>query len=431
MSGVSYFIKGIGFILRAILLTPLRLIYRWLLSSVLSRVYLSVYFPIKRRLVERFGFSKKTIWYPFLTKYVIHVLILVIAVSVLVHSIETRTVSAEEFGNDSLITKLLGGESDVLITETAEDILLAPSNYQDQRGLVGNPMAVSEGTDAESEDEEDQTLAFAQGGGSILKPNIPTTDVGDRAREQVEYYVVQAGDTVSTIAEQFDVSTNTILWENKLGESDYIKPGDKLTVLPMSGVSHQVKKDDTISSIAKKYDVEENEIIEYNKLASADAIAVDEILIIPGGRAPEIVRPTTTNTVEKYFTGTAPPPARVDPSDKLLWPTPSHKINQYYTWRHHGIDIDGDYSSPVYAADSGTIVNVGWGTGYGLHVIIDHGGGKKTVYAHFSQAFVSAGQYVNKGDTLGMQGCTGWCTGTHLHFEVIINGSKVNPLSYL
>jgi len=385
-----------------------------------------MYFPIKRRVTEKYSIAKNKVWFPFATRYVIHALILVIAGGVLWHSISTREVSAEEFGNDSLISKILIGETDVLITETSNTSTLKPTNYLDQRGLVGTYTCTLE----ESSEDEEGDLTLAQGGGSIVKPNIPTTDIGDRPRELVEYYVVQQGDTVSTIAEQYGVSTNTILWENQLGEKDYIKPGDKLTILPMSGVSHQVKKNDTLASLAKKYGVESDTIIEYNKLASADAISVDQILIIPGGRAPEIVQPKTTS-LDKYLGGTVPPPARVAASDKMLWPTPSHKINQYYTWRHHGVDIDGTTSSPVYAAESGRISNVGWGSGYGLHVIIDHGGGKKTVYAHFSKAFVSAGQSVNKGDTIGMQGCTGWCTGTHLHFEVIINGSKVNPLSYL
>ncbi len=400
------------------------------MTCVLAKVYLAIYFPIKKRLIEKMSFAKNGLWYPFISKYVIHVFIVLIAGSVLFHSIYTREVSAEEFGGDSLITRLLGGQSDVIITETADYLHSKPTSYLDQRGLVGNSISFGESAGATESDRE-KSAAIAQGGGAILKQNIPTTDIGDRPRELVEYYIVEQGDTVSTIAERFGVSTNTILWENKLGERDYIKPGDKLTVLPMSGLSHQVKKDDTISTLAKKYKVEEKEIIEYNKLASADAIKPNQILIIPGGQAPEIAKPAPTSTVERYFSDTPPPPARVAASDKMLWPTISHKINQYYTWRHHGLDIDGDYTSPIYAAESGSVTNVGWGSGYGLHVIIDHGGGKKTLYAHLSKTFVNAGTRVSTGDTLGMMGSTGWSTGTHLHFEVIINGSKLNPLSYL
>ncbi|MDD5566884.1 MAG: peptidoglycan DD-metalloendopeptidase family protein [Patescibacteria group bacterium] len=413
-----------------ILARPAKASAKWIVSKVLSRIYLFIYFPIKRRLGDKFALAKNKVWYPFATKYVIHFFIVLLATGVIFYSIKTREASAEEFTTDSLITKFLGEDSSDIITETAQSAPKKSISYVDQRGMFGGQtLSINSPTEEETAEED---LTLAQGSGSILKPNIPTTQVGDRAREIVEYYVVEGGDTVSTIADKFGVSTNTILWENRLGEKDYIKPGDKLTILPMSGVSHQVKKGDTIKTLAKKYNVEEQEIIDYNKLASADAISVDEILIIPGGRAPEIVKPTSTGTgVDKYFGGTPPPPARVAASEKMLWPTASKKINQYFKYRHSGLDIDGNTGSPIYAAESGRVSNVGWGSGYGLHVIIDHGGGKKTVYAHFSKAYVTAGQQVSKGDSIGLMGCTGWCTGPHLHFEVIISGKKVNPLSYL
>ncbi|MBU1890925.1 peptidoglycan DD-metalloendopeptidase family protein [Patescibacteria group bacterium] len=429
MSGVSYLFKGLGLLLYWSAIKPIFIVSHWLLHSVLSRVYLNIYFPIKKFVILKFSNAKSKVWYPFATRYIVHGFIILIAAGVLIHSIQTREVYAEEFANDSLVSKILGNSNQEIITETAEDAVNMPTSYLNYKGLVGGASGLAQDTTV---DETDQSLALTQGSGTIVKPNIPTTDLGDRVRDVVEYYIVEQGDTISTIAEDYNVSTNTILWENKLGEKDYIKPGDKLTILPMSGVSHQVKNKDTISSIASKYKIEADKIIEYNKLASADDITVNQILIIPGGQAPEAVKIISpSNTIDKYFSGSPPPPARVVSSEKMLWPTPSHKINQYYTWRHHGVDIDGDYSSPIYAAESGTIANVGWGTGYGLHVIINHGGGKKTVYAHLSKSYVNAGQSVSTGDTLGMMGCTGWCTGTHLHFEVQINGSKVNPLSYL
>ena len=95
------------------------------------------------------------------------------------------------------------------------------------------------------------------------------------------------------------------------------------------------------------------------------------------------------------------------------------------------IDISGNYDSPLYASAAGVVESSGWGSGYGNRVIINHGNGMKTLYGHASKLFVKAGDYISQGQTIAMMGCTGWCTGTHIHFEVIINGSKQNPLSYL
>ncbi|MFA5107251.1 MAG: peptidoglycan DD-metalloendopeptidase family protein [Patescibacteria group bacterium] len=430
MRGLSYLFKGLARTLNLVMIRPIRVIGRALLRSVLPRVYLTVYFPIKRRLIERFAFAKSKIWYPFASKYILHFFLLVMAGGVLAHSIKTRAVSAEEFGSDSLISQFIGLDNQI-IEETANATPTTSMSYLNQKGLVGGSNLEAQGL--ASDESENLNLSLAQGGSSIVKPNIPTTEITDQPRELVDYYVVQGGDTVSTIADQFNVSTNTILWENRLGAKDYIKPGDKLTILPTSGVSHQIKKGDTIASIAKKYGVETQKIIDYNQLASADAIQVDQILIVPGGIAPETIAPAAPATgLGKYVSGgTPPPPARVPASQKMLWPTGSHRINQYFGFRHTGLDIDGNIGSPIYAAEGGRIEVVGWGKGYGLHVIINHGGGKKTLYGHFSKAYVNSGQQVNKGDSIGLMGCTGWCTGPHLHFEVIINGKKINPLSYL
>ena len=239
---------------------------------------------------------------------------------------------------------------------------------------------------------------------------------------------------MSTIAERYGVSINTLLWENRLGARDYIQPGQSLTILPVSGVSHQVKSGDTIASLAKKYDADEAEIITYNKLADASAIGADQILLIPHGRVPTPPAPVLTGrlaSADSGFSGNPPPSARAPQGGGLLWPTTSRKINQYFTYRHTGIDVDGEYSSPIYAAQEGRVVFVGWGGGYGLHVIIDHGNGMQTLYGHSSKTFVKNGQYVDKGQTIAMQGSTGWSTGVHLHFEVRINGRRTNPFSHL
>lgn len=126
----------------------------------------------------------------------------------------------------------------------------------------------------------------------------------------------------------------------------------------------------------------------------------------------------------------------------MTWPSPScHIITSYYGWRlhptlgyeklHTGIDIGASYGSKIIAAKSGTVVTATSNNAYGNYVIINHGGGVCTLYAHQSALAVSAGQYVNEGDVVGYVGSTGYSTGPHLHFEVIINGVTTNPLGYV
>ena len=117
---------------------------------------------------------------------------------------------------------------------------------------------------------------------------------------------------------------------------------------------------------------------------------------------------------------------------KFIWPTPNHKINQYFRGRiHTGVDIEGDYSSPIYAAASGSVIYAAYDlSGYGLRIIINHGNGYETLYAHASKIFVHTGDKVKQGQTIAMVGSTGRSTGTHLHYEVRTGSGFLNPLIF-
>lgn len=415
-----YLLKALELFL-FIIVKPIRAISHFIFAVFLVRLY-RIYRLVKNWLGKLFSPAKNKLLYPFSTKFIAHALIVIIALLVVINNLDIREIRAEEFGNNSLISSLLKNE---------ENDIVETIDASTQTKTAGQSVAVSDALNPKeandnSEKELNETIT-AETQGALLNPSI-TPEASNQPRYNVEYYIVEGGDTISSIAVKFNLNPNTILWENRLGPKDYIKPGDKLTILPTDGVSRQVKKGDTLEKIAKTYSADINTILEYNRLVDASDISENEILIIPGGQVSEPAAPKVTTTPNLQI----PPPARVPASSRLLWPTVSHKINQYFKWRHTGIDLDGDYSSPIYAADSGRVEYAGFArNGYGNHIIINHGGGKQTLYAHASKIFVRKGDYVEKGQTIAMIGCTGWCSGTHLHFEIIVSGRKVNPLSYL
>jgi murein DD-endopeptidase MepM/ murein hydrolase activator NlpD len=98
---------------------------------------------------------------------------------------------------------------------------------------------------------------------------------------------------------------------------------------------------------------------------------------------------------------------------------------------HEGIDIAASSGTPIHAAAAGTVIHAGWLGGYGNLVVVDHGDGLSTAYAHASAILVGLGQRVSQGETLSLVGSTGNSSGPHLHFEVRVNGSAVDPLFYL
>lgn len=411
------------------LIKPLAAVARFVFRHLLVPLY-RVYFNLKQWLASILAPAKNKIFYPLLAKSTIHLVIVGVALAVVINNFVIKEIGAEEIGQKTVLAAIVQSPEEADIIETAVPETARGADYYRDAGVVTAGSNNQSELAAEITAEEGKIMK-SESSAALVKPGLASTTVGSRPREQVIYYIVEGGDTVSTIAKKFNVSTNTLLWENRLGPRDYIKPGDKLTILPFSGVSHQVKKGDTIEKIAQRYEVEVNNLLEYNKLADASAIETNQILLIPGGTMPEEPKPQPPASTSSRFALFDIPPSATVTGAKLQWPTTGHKISQYFKWRHTGIDISGNYSSPIYAADDGRAEAVGWGSGYGNRVIVNHGNGLKTLYGHASKLFVSTGDSIKRGQVIGMIGCTGWCTGAHVHFEVIVNGSKVNPLSYL
>ncbi|PIR66378.1 MAG: hypothetical protein COU51_04225, partial [Parcubacteria group bacterium CG10_big_fil_rev_8_21_14_0_10_36_14] len=250
----------------------------------------------------------------------------------------------------------------------------------------------------------------------------PSTDTKS-TRTSIEYYIVQKGDTLGNIAERYGISLNTLLWANQLTERSYIRPGDKLTILPVSGVSHIVKKGDTLAAIASKYSAEQEKILEFNHLSDAGSLQVGQALVIPEGK---IVYVAPTLAYSSGFSSKS-----YSSSGELLWPVPSRRITQYFSWRHPAIDIGLPTGSRLVAAEGGRVIYSGWGTGYGYEILIDHGNGMKTRYGHCSRLYVRTGDTVERGELIALTGNTGWSTGPHLHLEVYVGNVRQNPLLYV
>lgn len=275
------------------------------------------------------------------------------------------------------------------------------------------------------------------GGGNYLimaaSNSGANTLISDLPKGEITEYRVQEGDTVSAIAQKFGVSMDTIMWENNLKKIDAIKPKQILRILPVTGVRHMVKRGETIYSIAKTYQVDAQSVIDYpfNTFTNDETFALNagQEIIIPDGIKPSEVIIDT----QKYTAKTVAPIPGVVGEGNFMWPT-SGTISQKFYWYHKAVDIANSSNPVILAAQGGTVVTAGWNAGgYGNFVVIDHGNGYKTLYAHMlnNSMVVQAGQKVKQGQKLGVMGNTGRSTGTHLHFEVKSPNGNVDPLSLL
>jgi len=265
-----------------------------------------------------------------------------------------------------------------------------------------------------SPEPADNSLIIFQNN-SILSNAVPATMPG----KEIIQYEVQLGDTPSAIAARFGISTETVLWANGLKDSDFIKPGEQLDILPVTGVRHKVQSGDTLSNIAAQYGVNLEKIVIFNELSSGE-LESGQILIIPDGKI-------QTDYRKKIYASQKLPKL----AGYFGYPTTGRISQGLHSY--NAIDIANNCGTPIYAAAAGEIIiadSEGWNGGAGQYVKIAHPNGTETLYAHLSQIIVKIGQKVVKGQQIGSMGHTGrtipqGAAGCHLHFSVY--GAK-NPL---
>ena len=249
------------------------------------------------------------------------------------------------------------------------------------------------------------------------------------SRNVITEYLVEGGDSLWSISDEFDISLNTILWANDLNKNSLIRPGQKLVILPVSGVIHHIKSGDTISGIAETYEAKAQDIISFNRLSDEGDIFVGDIVIVPGGEMPVAssnYAPVWVPIANSYFICPISSPCRI--TQGLHW--------------YNAIDFShGNCGEPIYAAAGGTVQRVNltnstsrWAFGgAGNHITILHPNGAVTMYGHVAKSLVSPGQQVSQGQIIALMGGqpgtagAGLSTGCHLHFGV--SGAR-NPFAY-
>lgn len=261
------------------------------------------------------------------------------------------------------------------------------------------------------------------GGVALLAETGPLGTIADiedqeLTSDQISIYVVRGGDSLSQIAKMFNVTTNTLVWANDIKRGDLITPGQTLVILPVSGVSHTVLKGETIKSIVKKYKGDLDEVLVYNDLILASKISIGDVIVIPDGEIKTPVYSASGTVVRGAHSPTY--------SGYYIRPINGGSKTQGLHG-YNGVDLGAPTGTSIYASANGTVIiskNSGWNGGYGKYVVVRHGNGTQTLYAHNSRNIVSIGQYVVRGQVIGYVGSTGRSTGPHIHFE--IRGAK-NP----
>ncbi len=275
----------------------------------------------------------------------------------------------------------------------------------------------------------DETIPVGDDGQTLM-PDMAAnnTDSTDAGNLQKSTYIVQQGDNISSIADMFDVTVDTVKQANDL-TGNTVRVGQTLTILPVSGILYTVQSKDTLQSIANKTKANIDDILVYNDLSLSSKIKQGQQLIIPHGKP-------SASDIRTYLSSQKMKVPSFEPILDAVWnwpsypgffscPVPGGRLTQGLHG-HNAIDLAAPRGTPIRAAAAGTVIvsksNIQDGHngngGYGNFVMVSHSNGSETLYAHMSKPTVSSGEQVSKGETIGYIGMTGLSTGPHTHFEI-------------
>ena len=391
-----------------------------------------------RARLGRFGVIVKN---PFLTivssKTALHLLLIGIGVTAATSQLAYREAPPDILNPKNILSRLIPRAEDEQIVIEEESLLSDSTDVQYSPVSGVRPSAETTAT----EEERDTRILpgdIAVNTGALIKPILPSTAERVEKPSAIQFYAVQEGDTLGGIAGRFGLKVSTLLAANNLSAYSTLGIGQRLTILPRDGIVYRIRPGDTLGTIAHTFQTTADKIIALNTLPS-DRLRIGATLIIPDAVVPvpsrTIASAGAPRTIVGRLKNLLKPAPRVSipriTGAGMIWPTSARRITQYFSWRHSGVDIAGPTTNRILAAADGRVIIAGWQRGYGLTVVVDHGGGKKTRYAHASRLFVGRGEYVAQGETIAMVGSTGRSTGPHLHFEVTVGGRRVNPFSFI
>ena len=237
-------------------------------------------------------------------------------------------------------------------------------------------------------------------------------------------YSVRSGDTISGITRKFGLrNISTLISVNDISNVRQLGAGQKLKIPSIDGIIYTVKKGDSLESIVKKYNVKLATILDVNEL-NTDVLSAGQQLFIPGAAMDskslkEAMGELFIMPLKSKFRWSSSYGKRIDPIAG---------VSSFHTGTDMAFCPTG---TPIYAAMSGTIATAGVSRVYGNYVIIEHGNGYQTLYAHMSKIIATKGQWVSQGTKIGLVGSTGYSTGPHLHFTVYKNGKMIDPMTIL
>jgi murein DD-endopeptidase MepM/ murein hydrolase activator NlpD len=269
----------------------------------------------------------------------------------------------------------------------------------------------------------------------IATEKSPKESTTPSSRTSYITYQILGGETLSFIGVKFNVTSSSILWANPdIKDPNLLKPGTNILIPPRDGMTVIVEKGQSLDNLVKKYSGNFEETLVANNVVDATTIFAGQRILIASGKpaktpAPQIAKKSTGKVKGTKSSPTGPVGSR----GNFIWPTQGNVCNTRHPG-YYAIDIcAGGASPPIVASDGGVVIEAsyGWNSGWGNNVLINHGNGFKTRYAHMRVLSVSVGQSVSQGQQVGIMGTTGNSTGIHLHFEIYIGPVRVNPLLYL